>query len=308
MKIYQTILLCLATLLPLTAHEHFGVGVAGENPGFDPQPDTPLAVVGGNPENRVFHLLPRPKGFFPAQHCGGYYMLNERLRTLFPDDAFSLTALYSGIQDEAFPGHAHSGAQIWAEIVSVGGPVGGSFGFWDENRSSLANTPTVSFATNTTFPAHAFVLSEGPDLEDEDPGGHIHNRSWTATHPGEYRVGIRFVDLSTNRPNGEPWHVPSRIYTLRFVAGPDFQPAISTEGNGRRLTWASQMGIWDGASQTGIVFRVMRATELSPANWEPIGSITGTTAATATFLDPSPPTQRAFYQLVYDWGWSEGEE
>ena len=192
--------------------------------------------------------------------------------------------------------------------MSVGGPPGGSFGFWDEDRSSLANTPTVSFATNTTFPAHAFVLSEGPDLEDEDPGGHIHNRSWTATHPGEYRVGIRFVDLSTNRPNGQSWHVPSRIYTLRFVAGPDFQPAISTEGNGRRLTWASQMGTWDAAIQTGIVFRVMRATELSPANWEPIGSITGTTAATATFHDPSPPTQRAFYQLVYDWGWSEGEE
>jgi hypothetical protein len=308
MKLYHSLLLCLATLLPLTAHDHFGVGVAGENPGFNPQPDTPLAFVGVNPENRVFHLLPRPKGFFPVQQCGGYYMLNERLRTLFPDDAFSLTALYSGAVDEPFPGHAHPGAQIWAEIVSVSGPPGAGFGFWEEDRSSLANTPTISFATNTTFPAYFFPLSEGPDLEDEDPGGHIHKRSWTATQPGEYRVGIRFVDRSTNRGNGQAWHAPSQVYTLRFVAGPSFQPTVTTEGNGIRLTWASQMGTWDSASQTGIAFRVMRATELSPANWQQIGTVTGTTAATATFFDPSPPALRAFYQLVYDWGWNEGEE
>jgi len=308
MKLYHSLLLCLATLLPLTAHDHFGVGVAGENPGFNPQPDTPLAFVGVNPENRVFHLLPRPKGFFPVQQCGGYYMLNERLRTLFPDDAFSLTALYSGPVDEPFPGHAHPGAQIWAEIVSVSGPPGAGFGFWEEDRSALANTPTISFATNTTFPAYFFPLSEGPDLEDEDPGGHIHKRSWTATQPGEYRVGIRFVDRSTNRGNGQAWHTPSQVYTLRFVAGPSFQPTVTTEGNGMRLTWASQMGTWDSASQTGIAFRVMRATELSPANWQQIGTVTGTTAATATFFDPSPPALRAFYQLVYDWGWNEGEE
>jgi hypothetical protein len=307
MKIPRILFLLLAGSLCLSAHEHFGVGVAGDVPGFDPQPDTALAIVGENPETRVFHLLARPKGFRPTQHCGGYYMLNERLRTLFPNDAFSLTALYGGILDEAFPGHPHPGAQIWAEIVSVSGPPDASFGFWDENRSAVADTPTISFSANTTFPPYAFVLSEGPDTAGEDPGGHIHNRSWTATLPGEYRLGIRFVDRSTNREGGQPWHTPSRVYQLRFIAGPDFQPVIAAEGGGMRLTWASQMGTHDGSGHTGIVFRVMRATQLSPPNWEMIGTVTGTTAAQATFFDPSPPAQRAFYQLSYDWGWNEEE-
>jgi hypothetical protein len=308
MKFASILLILIASQFAVTAHEHYGVGLAVEKPDLNPQPDTPLGFVGENPEERTFHLLARPKGFRPVQRCGGYYMLNERLRTLFPNDAFSLTAHFSGEQDEAFPGHAHPGAQIWAEIVCVKGPPGASFGYWEENRDRDADTPTVSFTTNTEFEAYGFVLSEGPDEEGEDPGGHIHNRSWTATHPGEYRVGIRFVDRSTNRPSGQPWHAPSRVYTLRFVAGPDFQPVITQEGGGMRLTWPSMMGTFDAGGQTGVVFRVMRATGLSPANWEQIGSVTGTTAATATFIDPSPPPQRAFYQLSYDWGWSdEGE-
>lgn len=307
MKPIRHFLLFLATLTPLAAHEHFEAGVAGANPAFNPLPDTELAFVGINPETRTFHMLARPKGFRPVQRCGGYYVLNEAIRTLLPDDAFSLTALSSGLVDEAIAGHAHPGAQIWAEIVSVAGPDGASFGFWEENRDLVADAPSISFVANSTFESYRFVLSEGPDLADEDPQGHIHNRSWTATHPGEYRVGIRLVDLSTNRPSGQPWHKPSRIYTLRFLAGPDFQPVISRELGGVRLTWPSRMGTRDAANHTGIVFTVLRGTSLSETAWEPIGTTTGSTADTATFLDPSPPPQQAFYRLSYDWGNQEFE-
>lgn len=308
MKSIPTFLFCLLSAAVLTAHDHFEAGVAGASPGFDPQPGSALAFVGKDPEARVFHLLPRPTGFRPAQRCGGYYMLNEAARTLFPNDAFSLTALSSGIIEEAAAGHAHPGSQIWAEIVSVSGPQGASFGFWDEYRDLHADTPSVSFATGTAFAPHAFLLSEGPDFAEEDPQGHIHNRSWTATHPGEYRVGIRLVDRSTNRPNGQPWHAPSRVYTFRFLAGPDFQPSLTSGDEGVRLTWPSRMGTWDAANQPGIVFTVLRNTSLAGSGWEPIGTVTGTTAETATFLDSSPPTQHAFYRLSYDWGNIESEE
>lgn len=305
MKFTVLFLTLLATIAPLAAHAHYEAGVADLVPSFNPQPDTALAFVGLSPETTTFHLLPQPKGFRPLQRCGGNYMLSDRPHTLFPNDVFSLVSKSCGVVDEATLGHAHPGAQIWAEIMSVSGPAGASFGFWEAGRDVEADTPTLSFTSNTSFAVFRFPLSEGPDIANEDPQGHIHGRSWTVTQPGEYRVGIRLVDLSTNGPGELPWHAPSRIYYFRFLAGPDFQTSVTRESKRVRVTWPSQMGIWDAANQVGIDFTILRSTSLASATWQAIGTVTGTTAATASFLDSSPPAQRAFYRLSYAWGWNE---
>jgi hypothetical protein len=231
-------------------------------------------------------------------------MLDERPRTLFPADAFSFTALSDGQYDLPGTNHAHTGAYIWMEIVSVSGPPGANFGYWEENWSFNNDTPTVSFATNQPTGNYQFVLSEGFDDALEDPQGHIHGRSWTADKPGDYYVGFRLVDRSTNRPGGLPWHPPSQIYIYHFQAGPSFQPTGQhIPGTGFVLTWQSQMGIWndDLPAQTGVIFTVERNTTLNPITWQPIGTVTGTTANTATFTDPAPPAGKAFYRLNYAW-------
>jgi hypothetical protein len=110
------------------------------------------------------------------------------------------------------------------------------------------------------------------------------------------------VDLSTNGPGGGPWHTPSQIYYFNFQAGPSFQHTMQRSGNSAILTWPSQLGYYAAdTAQTGIVFTVQRTTSLSPATWTNIGTVTGTTANTATFTDPSPPTGNAFYRLRWNW-------
>lgn len=292
-------------ILPAAAHDHFGAAIHDLNGNGEPDAGEPLRLTWSDPvhpEARVYHLLPRPAGV--GQNCGGYYMLQDvYVRTLFPLDEFSFTALSDGQAEEEGLDHPATGSEIWIEITSVTGQPGGNFGFWEPGRAPDEETPTISFPTNSPTGNFAFQVSEpvpGIDPAEQDPFGHIHRRAWTADKPGDYFVGFRFVDRSTTNQGG-PWHLPSAVFVLHFKAGPDFQPkGEHVAGTGFVLTWPSQMGIRN-PSQTGVVFSILRSTNPAANDWTPIGTVTGTTAATVSFTDASPPAGRAFYRLSYDW-------
>ncbi len=288
---YQ-VLLSLAIVIPAVAHQHFSAGIIDANSNGLPDAGEALCFAAADPETKVFRLLARPRG----QRCGGHYMLDETPRTLFPADAFSIVVQSDGQYELAGDQHPATGSWLWAEIVSVSGPPGSRFGFWE----TAAFTPTHLLPANEAVTDVAFVLSEGIDDPDEDPLGHIHGRAWTADKPGDYVIGIRLIDRSTSGPGGGPWHQPSRIYQFRFTAGPSFQPQIIRTENSATLTWPSQMGIWAGVGQSGLVFRILRSNR-PDGGWQPVGSVTGTTADTVSFVDSSPPAGAAFYQLAYDW-------
>jgi hypothetical protein len=300
---FIAIILAAAVTTSTRAHDHFAIGVADTNTNGHGDPDEPLAFIGASGIEHVFHLLPRPEGFRPLIRCGGFYSLDEQARTLYPLDAFSIVALSNGDSDDVHPLHAMNGSSIWVEIVSVAGPPGAQFGFWDQARSQNHDTPTVSFATNEPTGNYAFIISEGPDLAGEDPFGHIHARAWTADQPGNYAVGLRLVDRSTNRPGGGSWHSPSAIYYFRFAAGPRFQPVATASGSSVVLTWQSQMGIFDANPQhVGITFTVERSTGAASSAWSAIGLVIGTTTTEISFTDTTPPpVQTALYRLKYDW-------
>jgi len=291
--------LAVATLTSVRAHDHFAAGIDDLNANGQADPGEPLKIHGPSFTNRVFHLLPRPAGLRPVQKCGGYYALDEGARTLFPNDGFSFTALSDGQVEAEEENHALTGSWIWMEILAVDGPPGASFGFWEAGRSTVADTPTKSFPTGASTGNFRFRISEGIDDPGEDPQGHIHGRAWTADRPGIYQITMRLIDLGTSGPGGGPWHAPGAPFVFRFEAGPDFQPAISRSNGTTTLTWPSRMGIWE-PFQTGMTFRVLRSADPS-GGWTSIGSVTGTTAATASFTDPSPLPGRAFYRLSYDW-------
>ncbi len=288
----------LACLLGMSAvshgHHHFAVGIIDTNQNGTADAGEALCFAEGNPEDVTYHLLARPIG----QRCGGHYMLSEAARTLFPADSFSIIALSDGQYELASPNHAATGSWIWAEIVSVSGPTGATFGFWEEN----ANTITRALTANQATGSPRFVISEGVDDPGDDPLGHIHGRAWTANLPGDYIVGIRLVDLSTSGACGGPWHQPSRIYQFRFSAGPSFQPELTRNANGSNtLTWKSRMGIWQEGNQSGIPFRIMRSTTLAQGSWQEIGTVMGTTADTVSFTDTNAPLSKGFYRLEYPW-------
>jgi hypothetical protein len=285
-------LLMIMTASPLAAHRHFAVGIIDANSNGQPDAGEALRFADGDPEAHVFRLLSRPVG----QRCGGHYMLDESPRTLFPADAFSITVQSDGQYDLPGAHHPATGSWIWAEIVSVSGPVGSLFGFWETG----ADTPTHLLPANQPVNAAAFVLSEGMDDAGEDPAGHIHGRAWTADKPGDYLVGIRLVDRSTSGPGGGPWHQPSRIHYLRFTAGPSFQPQVLRSDAAVTLVWPSRMGVWSDLGEQGVRFRILRTTGPA-AGWQQVGEVIGTTADSVSFTDPAPPPGTALYRLAYDW-------
>jgi len=232
----------IATGLHAEAHEHFGIGTVDTGaPGPD-QGET-LQIIGGSLTASTYRLLPVPVG----QRYGGYYSLNEQPRTQFPNDYFTFVALSDGQALPAESLHAKTGAYLWMEISSVTGPAGASFGFWDEGQSLVRTTPNISFLTNTPTGGYKFEITEPQNTPSapvgaiasgshyiisgattgltidpgEDPYGHIHNRGWTVDQPGDYFVGFRVYDMSTNGTAGGPIHLPSQIYTVHFLAVPE---------------------------------------------------------------------------------------
>lgn len=301
MKYFRAALTALIALNspPAAAHDHFAAGIVDAIANGVADAGEPLVLTGPSLTKRVFRLLARPLG----QSCGGYYMLNENARTLFPLDSFSFTALSDGQTESGAINPAHTGSDIWMEITAVTGPAGGNFGFWETGRTAEGDTPTMSFPANQPTGSFAFPVSEPlPWLlpEEQDPYGHIHGRAWTADKPGDYVVSCRLVDRSATGPGGGPWHAPSQTHVFHYQAGPDFQPSVTLAGSGCVLTWPSQMGIWE-PYQSGVVFQIFRGTNPASGNWTPIGSVTGTTAATATFTDSGPPAGKAFYRLSFGW-------
>ena len=123
--------------------------------------------------------------------------------------------------------------------------------------------------------------------------------------PGDYYVGFTFYDMSKNGPSSGPLHTKSQTYYFHFLAGPDFKLTSNrVSSSSVVLTWPSTMGINSGAlpAETGVVFTVQRSTTLASGSWTTLGTVTGTTGATATFTaNTISGMTKAFYRIQYPW-------
>jgi hypothetical protein len=208
-------ILCLAVLLHAAhgQHTHIGAGAANQTAG------TPLQFSSGYTAGATYHLLAKPVG----QNYGGYYSF----------DGITFIALSDGQTEEDGPLHAANGSELHMDIVSVTGPAGAHFGFWDENRVPFYSTPSASFETGQpTGSNNTFILTEPllPPFYDGDPYGHIHNRGWTADVPGDYVVGFRIFDANAI-------HTPSPIYSFNFQA----VAVVSTWTLSRSGSWSTSL-------------------------------------------------------------------
>ena len=149
------------------------------------------------------------------------------------------------------------GSFIQAQIVSVEGPEGGEFSFWDTG----AKSPTITVKSGETG-TNMFVLSESDGSPGTDPYGHIHGRRMTLTKPGIYVVGLRAFDTSTNGPDGGPIHLPSDILYTRFEAGVNIA-FIEPDVDHTHVNFVAPLGNnW----------QVEVTTDLGPsAVWSPVG-------------------------------------
>jgi hypothetical protein len=134
----------------------------------------------------------------------------------------TLTALHStNAFGDPTPKASAPGSFVMAEIVSVQGPAGGHFAFWETNSTRETGAKYL-IASGTTNAGARFDLSEGPKGAGEpgaDPYGHIHGRRFSADKPGLYRVTFVALDASTNGVGGGPIHLRSEPLAVLFQAG-----------------------------------------------------------------------------------------
>jgi len=130
-----------------------------------------------------------------------------------------LEALSSKTNENA----AAIGAFAIAEVLSVTGPEGGVFSFWEQGALSPTYMFPVGQAPNPKKnKIDVSAIERGAGLPDGDPYGSIPGRRFTVNKSGEYLVSLKLHDTSRNHPTLEaPIHASSDPVTLRFVTTVD---------------------------------------------------------------------------------------
>lgn len=203
----------------------------------------------------------------------GYYVGNITLAVL------PATADFGG----PFPNSPAPGAVIYAQLVSVDGPLGGAFGFWDAGALS----PSISLGSGTAG-TNLWKLSQNDGSPGSDPYGHIHGRRFTATKPGIYTVALRALDLSTNGPGAGPLHTSSQMLKIYFQAGINLK-SVTPAPDGVHVIFGGKSGFdWQ-----------LEGTDrfTTSTNWISIGNpLTGNDTFLEA-LDPQAPSTNRFYRV-----------
>src|ERR1041385_3485553 len=212
------------------AHEHLAAGAVSTNIGASLifQND---ADFGGD-VGFVFNLT---AGTTNDAYSGFYYT-----------DEISFTAL-PATADNGGPelGHAALGAQIEVRLLSVEGPVGARFGFWETTEVGVDSTNlTWSVTVPFTSGTNAIMVSENDGAPGADPYGHIHGRVYRVTEPGLYKATWQFLDTSTNGVNGGPVNAPSAPFSLFYQADLTLG-RIASVTNGISINFAAPSNIPD---------------------------------------------------------------
>ncbi|MBN8247381.1 MAG: PEP-CTERM sorting domain-containing protein [Verrucomicrobia bacterium] len=192
-------------------HGHLNAGAVGQNQG-----DALIFVNGADfaaSSGYVKELTFSGSGSYAGYYQGGITL--TAVHALAGTDA-------SGVPYAAHPQAAAPGAFLQYAIVSVEGPAGGSFQFWEEG----AATPTFSYSSGYQAGGSPdwIVLSDassGAGTPGGDPYGHLHGRRFSTATSGEYTVGFQVVDSSVHGANGGPIQGPSDVLLIRFNSVPE---------------------------------------------------------------------------------------
>jgi hypothetical protein len=132
-----------------------------------------------------------------------------------------------------------AGSFLTAEIVSVLGPAGGQFAFWESEDLGGGASPLFSILTGGTGLSYQFALSDaslGAGVAGQDPFGHLHGRRFTTTTEGLYTVGFRVLDTSANGAGSGPIHQPSDVLYINFATVPE-PSVLALAGFGLAGAW-----------------------------------------------------------------------
>lgn len=263
----------LLTVIAVSAsaqdHGHLNLGASGVD-----QSDPLIfenAAIFETATNYVKTLMFASSGAY-----AGYYQGNITFTTL------AATPDHAGPE----PNAAALGAQIVAQLVSVEGPAGGAFAFWDTGATS----PTISLACGLAG-TNTWRVSENDGSPGSDPYGHIHGRRFTATKPGIYTVGFRALDVCTNGVGGGPIHAPSAVIKVYFQAGVNIK-SITSVAEDTVIVLSAPVG-WNWSLEAGDSLG-------SAGSWMPIGELIPGDDHFHTITNHAPSAGWRFYRARGD--------
>jgi hypothetical protein len=224
------------------AHDHIEVGK-------DPSDEARLFLDG--PDYQLALYVPRGEPFsgYLPQFPGGWHACELTFTTDLGD------------------------ADPWIEIVSVQGPAGGNFAFWEVGATS----PTWMLPTGWTGTGAGFPVILNGD-------NHAHGRAFTMDKPGTYTVTFRAVDVANE-------FTASANKTITFVAQQPPKLSIGMAVGNVSLSFTSR---------PNLVYDLQVCTDLETGMWhnvEPYTFIDGD-GGPMPMIDPVAERVRAFYRLV----------
>ncbi len=256
-----SVILALATFcVRLQAHDHMPAAATSSSPGATLQYD-PFATDYTTNSGFVFALT---AGTTDDPYLGYYYT----------DDQVFIALAATPDNGGPETGHAAPGTYVQVKLLSVQGPSGASFGFWETPENGVDSTNltwsvTVPYQNGTNL----IHVSESDGSPGSDPYGHIHGRIYSVTKPGLYIATWQFVDTSTNGPGGGPVDLPSAPFSTYYQA--DLTVAGITSGtNGVNVIFAAPSNQPDDLSTPPSNYTLLNSPTLGAgANWQQVGGV-----------------------------------
>lgn len=235
------LLLLLLAVPPTRAHDHVEVGE-------DPSDSARLGFDG--PTFQLALYVP------PGEPFSGYV-------PNFPGNWFANELTFTTDVNALNPA---AGADPRIELVSVNGPPGGSFAFWEVGVATSTWSRPVGW-TNAPGDVPSFPVVLGGD-------NHAHGRAFSMDTPGTYSVVVRAVDAVG------PF-LPSAGMTITFVAQPPPALALSIQPGQATLSFTSRLNL---------DYDLQACTNLAGGAWTSLASFAGDgTAKTNTTPLADPP-------------------
>jgi hypothetical protein len=183
------------------------------------------------------------------------------------------------------------GSYLACKVMSVSGPAGGVFSFWEQG----AGWATYEFPVKDIYAdgKNEFILSNcenGAGRPDGDPFGNVRGRRFVVNKPGEYLVTFKLYDLSQNHPTlpKTAIHAASDTLTVKFTTLVDMAITQLAQTNNVSTLVFKQ----------GFLTNLLVEASTNMVTWTPIsGPFTNTPNLTTNRFTNDPSLPSLFYRL-----------